>query len=315
MNLTQLRAFHVVARAGSFSLAARTGSASQPTLSAQVKALEAGYGVGLFARKGRGVQLTPAGQSLHAITTRLFAAEEEAQALLAGSRALTRGHLRVSADSAYHVKLENAPVTGGPYVIKRRSRDQEIVLHQEATRRDFGKFLALSLAMFGLSLMSSQIGVGLPVFLLLCEAGREGAPGRWKVPVKRTAGFFLIAGVAATVTLWTNWRPSAQAVAWFDHPLPHRALQAIGSSKALADREAILRAAARGEHLSTLSLSEKGSRSQFWAPLSALAENGDGFVTSAKKSWVTAANFADSYVSSAQAMTCAFVPTSGAGMS
>jgi DNA-binding transcriptional LysR family regulator len=33
----------------------------------------------------------------------LFAAEEEAQALLAGSRALTRGHLRVSADSAYHV--------------------------------------------------------------------------------------------------------------------------------------------------------------------------------------------------------------------
>ncbi len=103
MNLTQLRAFHVVARAGSFSLAARTGGASQPTLSAQVKALEATYGVGLFARKGRGVQLTPIGQSLHAITSRLFAAEDEAQALLAGSRALTRGHLRVSADSAYHV--------------------------------------------------------------------------------------------------------------------------------------------------------------------------------------------------------------------
>lgn len=103
MNLTQLRAFHAVARAGSFSLAARTGSASQPTLSAQVKALEASYGVGLFARKGRGVRLTPVGQSLQAITTRLFAAEDEAQALLAGSRALTRGHLRVSADSAYHV--------------------------------------------------------------------------------------------------------------------------------------------------------------------------------------------------------------------
>jgi DNA-binding transcriptional LysR family regulator len=47
--------------------------------------------------------MTPAGQSLFAITTRLFAASEEAQALLAGSRDLTRGHLRVSADSAYHV--------------------------------------------------------------------------------------------------------------------------------------------------------------------------------------------------------------------
>src|SRR5262245_42870342 len=103
MNLTQLRAFHVVARAGSFSLAARTGGVSQPTLSAQVKALEAGYGVGLFDRKGRGVALTPMGQSLQAIALRLFAAEDEAQALLAGTRALTRGHLRVSADSAYHV--------------------------------------------------------------------------------------------------------------------------------------------------------------------------------------------------------------------
>jgi aminoethylphosphonate catabolism LysR family transcriptional regulator len=103
MNLTQLRAFHAVAEAGSFSLAARTGGISQPTLSAQVKALEATYGTGLFDRHGRGVRLTPVGQSLHAVTTRLFAAEEEARALLAGNRALTRGHLRVSADSAYHV--------------------------------------------------------------------------------------------------------------------------------------------------------------------------------------------------------------------
>jgi aminoethylphosphonate catabolism LysR family transcriptional regulator len=103
MNHAQLRAFHVVANAGSFSLAARTQGLSQPTLSAQVKALETGYGVGLFDRRGRGVSLTPAGQSLYAITTRLFAAEDEARALLAGNRALTRGHLRVSADSAYHV--------------------------------------------------------------------------------------------------------------------------------------------------------------------------------------------------------------------
>jgi aminoethylphosphonate catabolism LysR family transcriptional regulator len=103
MNLTQLKAFHVVASAGSFSLAARTEGVSQPTLSAQVKTLEATYGIGLFNRRGRGVQMTPAGQSLFSITTRLFAASEEAHALLAGSRDLTRGHLRVSADSAYHV--------------------------------------------------------------------------------------------------------------------------------------------------------------------------------------------------------------------
>jgi len=79
------------------------------------------------------------------------------------------------------------------------------------------------------------------------------------------------------------------------------ALQAISASKLLAEREAILRAATKGKHLSTLSLSEKGSRSQFWAPVSKMAAKGDGFVTSAAKSWVTSANFADSYVSSAQA--------------
>jgi LysR family transcriptional regulator, low CO2-responsive transcriptional regulator len=92
-----------VALAGGFSLAARTEGLSQPTLSAQIRDLEASYGVGLFDRHGRGVRMTPAGQSLFAITTRLFAAEEEARALLTGGRALTRGHLRVSADSAYHV--------------------------------------------------------------------------------------------------------------------------------------------------------------------------------------------------------------------
>ena len=46
----------------------------------------------------------------------------------------------------------------------------------------------------------------------------------------------------------------------------------------------------RGEHLTTLALSEKGSRSQFWAPVSKLAAQGDGFVTSATKSWVTSAD-------------------------
>src|SRR3977135_4065075 len=103
MTRTQLRAFHLVAQAGSFSLAARTEGLSQPTLSAQVRALETTYAIDLFDRKGRGVRMTPAGQSLYTITTRLVAAEEEARALFSGGRALTRGHLRVGADSAYHV--------------------------------------------------------------------------------------------------------------------------------------------------------------------------------------------------------------------
>jgi aminoethylphosphonate catabolism LysR family transcriptional regulator len=102
LNLTQLRAFHVVAQEKSFTKAANAAHVSQPTLSGQVKALEETYRVRLFERRGRGVQLTELGQNLHALTLRLFALEGEAQALLAGTRALQRGHLRVAADSAYH---------------------------------------------------------------------------------------------------------------------------------------------------------------------------------------------------------------------
>lgn len=79
------------------------------------------------------------------------------------------------------------------------------------------------------------------------------------------------------------------------------ATQAIAASSTLAGRDAILAEIAAGRHLTTLALSEKGSRSQFWAPVSTLSARGDGFVTSAAKSWVTAANHATSYVASAQA--------------
>ena len=103
MSISQLRAFHLVAEAQSFTKAAREAGLSQPTLSAQVKALEARHAVSLFNRRSRGLTLTPMGQSLFQVTTRLFAAEAEAEALLAGAATLRRGHLRIAADSATHV--------------------------------------------------------------------------------------------------------------------------------------------------------------------------------------------------------------------
>lgn len=83
------------------------------------------------------------------------------------------------------------------------------------------------------------------------------------------------------------------------------AAQAIAASKTLAGRDALLAEIAAGRHLTTLAFSEKGSRSQFWAPVSRLVESGGGYTTDAKKSWVTSATEADSYVSSAQAPTAA----------
>jgi aminoethylphosphonate catabolism LysR family transcriptional regulator len=103
MSVTELRAFHLVAHAGSFTLAAKNAGVSQPTLSAQVKTLEQGYRVRLFEREKRGIKLTAAGRNLLPIVDRIFAAEDEARALLAGTQAGIRGELRVAADSAYHV--------------------------------------------------------------------------------------------------------------------------------------------------------------------------------------------------------------------
>jgi alkylation response protein AidB-like acyl-CoA dehydrogenase len=63
----------------------------------------------------------------------------------------------------------------------------------------------------------------------------------------------------------------------------------------------ILRDVGTGRHLSTLAFSEAGSRSHFWAPISRAHRNGNGVRISAKKSWVTSAGHARSYVVSALA--------------
>jgi len=62
----------------------------------------------------------------------------------------------------------------------------------------------------------------------------------------------------------------------------------------------VLEEIARGGHLSTLAFSEVGSRSHFWAPVSRAERDGAGVKISARKSWVTSAGHAQSYVVSTQ---------------
>jgi alkylation response protein AidB-like acyl-CoA dehydrogenase len=71
----------------------------------------------------------------------------------------------------------------------------------------------------------------------------------------------------------------------------------------------IRRAAAAGNHLSTLAFSEAGSRSHFWAPEStASSQNGD-VVLNARKSWVTSASHATAYVWSSRPLGAEGVST------
>jgi aminoethylphosphonate catabolism LysR family transcriptional regulator len=103
MNYAQLRAFHAVAAEGGFVKAAAKLNVTQPTLSEQVKQLEASYGVQLFERRGRQSAPTELGRALFDVTRRFFAVEQEAEQLLSAARGLKRGRLRVAADAPYLV--------------------------------------------------------------------------------------------------------------------------------------------------------------------------------------------------------------------
>jgi aminoethylphosphonate catabolism LysR family transcriptional regulator len=103
MRLAHLRSFFAVAHHGGFTAGARALHVSQPTVTAQVRALEETYGIELFVRSGRRVALTAAGEALYAIAERIFEQEEEALALLHNTGELRAGRLRVGAVGPYHV--------------------------------------------------------------------------------------------------------------------------------------------------------------------------------------------------------------------
>lgn len=85
--------------------------------------------------------------------------------------------------------------------------------------------------------------------------------------------------------------------------------------------DTVLSQIAEGHHLSTLAFSETGSRSHFWAPLGTARAESDMVVLDARKSWVTSAGHADSYVWSSRPvsaegpMTLWLVPSVAAGLS
>jgi aminoethylphosphonate catabolism LysR family transcriptional regulator len=99
----ELKAFDATARAGSMSAAARQLGLKQPTVSAHIGNLEQRFGVELFFRRGRRVELTEFGKTLHEVTNRMRRAEEDAMALLLGARSQFQGRLHICAVGPYNV--------------------------------------------------------------------------------------------------------------------------------------------------------------------------------------------------------------------
>src|SRR4051812_37397184 len=91
MTLTQLTYFLAAVEHGSFSAAANELLLAQPSLSEQIRRLEAELGVPLFVRAGRGVELTEAGRLFQPHAERTLAEAQEAMESVLPVRGLTGG--------------------------------------------------------------------------------------------------------------------------------------------------------------------------------------------------------------------------------
>jgi LysR family hydrogen peroxide-inducible transcriptional activator len=97
MEIHQLRYFVAVAEAGSFSRAAERCFVAQPSMSQQIKKLEANLGQSLFDRLAQGVVLTEAGRALLPRARRILAEVCEAKAALKEDLEKGAGLLNVGA--------------------------------------------------------------------------------------------------------------------------------------------------------------------------------------------------------------------------
>jgi alkylation response protein AidB-like acyl-CoA dehydrogenase len=105
-------------------------------------------------------------------------------------------------------------------------------------------------------------------------------------------------GTLAAVVATLAEADASVAMVYLMHILGAATISAARASAAQAVAP-ILREIGAGQHLSTLAFSEAGSRSHFWAPISRAHRNSGGVRISAKKSWVTSAGHAQSYIVSA----------------
>lgn len=105
MRAEHLSAFEAVARLGTFTRAAEEQFIAQPSLSRQIRTLEAELGAALFQRGRRGAELTEAGRVLLPIARRMLADAETARAELDELAGLRRGRVRLGAPPTVCVSL------------------------------------------------------------------------------------------------------------------------------------------------------------------------------------------------------------------
>jgi DNA-binding transcriptional LysR family regulator len=106
LTLQQLTYFLAASQHGSFSAAAESLLMAQPSLSEQIRRLEAELGVPLFVRIGRGLELTEAGRLLRPHAERTLAEAQDAIEAVREVRDLTGGTVEFGTfGTAHHYLL------------------------------------------------------------------------------------------------------------------------------------------------------------------------------------------------------------------
>ncbi len=130
LTLHQLRTFRAVAEQLSFSAAAHELSISQPSVSYQVKELEAALGLPLIDRLGKRVRLTEAGEVLYEYARRTLSLLDEATLVMEQMRGIERGTLRVGASTTVGIYV--VPLALGAF----KKRHPKLAMSLEIGARD-----------------------------------------------------------------------------------------------------------------------------------------------------------------------------------
>jgi len=102
MLSAELKSFHMVARVGSITHAAKKLGLSQPTVTTQIRNLESQYGVELFYRGGRRLTVSEEGARLLPMVQKLLEQEADIEFFLRNSGHM-QGSLRLAATAPYYV--------------------------------------------------------------------------------------------------------------------------------------------------------------------------------------------------------------------
>ncbi len=136
----QLTVFRTVARHLSYTRAAETLYLSQPALAQQIKTLEQALGLRLFARSGRGIVLTPAGEEFLSHVERLLTLLAETTPVVHEIHMLDRGSVVIGASisagtyvvppllGAFHARYPRVHVT--LLVAHRRTIEEDLLAHR-----------------------------------------------------------------------------------------------------------------------------------------------------------------------------------------